>query len=368
MTDPKSVCEGPVGRRIRSLRAQISGSRLTGLVVTHLPNVRYLSGFTGSSGVLLVEPDRATLFTDFRYETQVAEELSASVAARIVEGSTWAALSSWLEASPPGRRLGFEAARLSVAEHGQLTASCGSVIWEPTENVVERDRAVKDEAEIVSIEAAVALADLVLGTLLEQITVGVTEAELAARLEYELRSAGSGSLPFEPIVAFGERTALPHAKPTERPLAAGELVLLDFGASIDGYCSDMTRVFTVGSAAAWQRDIHQEVLAACEAGIRAVGPGNLCASVDAATRNQLAKAGLAERFGHSTGHGIGLEVHEAPRLHRDAKDSLEVGNVVTVEPGVYLPGRGGIRIEQVVAVQPDGSRVLTRSSPELIEL
>jgi len=292
-----------------------------------------------------MEPDGATLFTDFRYETQVAEELAAPISAQIVQGSTWAALSSWLEASPPGRRLGFEATRLTVAEHDQLTAACGSVIWEATENLIERDRAIKDESEIASIEAAVALADLVLESVIPQITVGVTEAEFAARLEYELRSAGSGSLPFEPIVA-----------------------LLDFGASIDGYCSDMTRVFTVGPAAAWQRDMHQEVLAACQAGIRAVGPGKLCSAIDAATRNQLAKAGLAERFGHSTGHGIGLEVHEAPRLHRDAEDTLEVGNVVTVEPGVYLPGRGGIRIEQVVAVQPDGSRVLTRSSLELIEL
>ncbi len=235
-----------------------------------------------------MEPDGATLFTDFRYETQVAEELAAPISAQIVQGSTWAALSSWLEASPPGRRLGFEATRLTVAEHDQLTAACGSVIWEATENLIERDRAIKDESEIASIEAAVALADLVLESVIPQITVGVTEAEFAARLEYELRSAGSGSLPFEPIVAFGERTALPHAQPTDRPLAAGDLVLLDFGASIDGYCSDMTRVFTVGPAAAWQRDMHQEVLAACQAGIRAVGPGKLCSAIDAATRNQLA--------------------------------------------------------------------------------
>jgi len=354
--------------RLRALRFGVSGSRLTGLLISYLPNVRYLSGFTGSSGFLLVEPNRATLFTDFRYETQAAEELEPPFEHRIVSNGSWSALAEWFDTSPPGRRLGFESAHLSVAERDRLAAACSSVIWEPTEDVVERLRAVKGEVELASIEAAVDLADLVLEMMLPQIRVGVTEAELAARLEYRLRSAGSGPLPFEPIVAFGERTALPHATPTDRPLAAAELVLLDFGASIDGYCSDMTRVFTVGRAAAWQRDMHREVLASCEAGIAAAGPDVPCAAVDAAARNRLAEAGLAEWFGHSTGHGIGLEVHEAPRLHADATDTLAAGNVVTVEPGVYLPGRGGIRIEQVVAVQADGCRVLTRSSPELIEL
>jgi len=327
-----------------------------------------MSGFTGSSGVLLMEPDKATLFTDFRYEIQAEEELDHPVTAQIIRGGTWPALSEWLNASPPGRRVGFEAARLSVAERDQLTAACGNVIWEPTENIIEHKRAIKDNGEIASIEEAVDLADLVLEMMHPHIRVGVTERELSARLEYQLRCAGSGPLPFESIVAFGERTALPHAKPTDRPLAVGELVLLDFGATVDGYCSDMTRVFTAGRAADWQRDMHREVLAACETGVRAAKPGALCSAVDAATRDQLATVGLAERFGHSTGHGVGLEIHEAPRLHKDAEDNLAVGNVVTVEPGVYLPGRGGIRIEQIVAVQPDGSRVLTRSSPELIEL
>ncbi len=315
-----------------------------------------------------MEPETATLFTDFRYETQTREELRPPVTARIVHGSTWAALAEWLESSSPGRRMGYEAARLSVAERDQLIAACGSVIWEATEDLIEHRRAVKDDAEIALIEAAVDLADLVLEIMLPHIRVGVTEAELAARLEYRLRSEGSGSLPFDSIVAFGERTALPHATPTDKVLAAGELVLLDFGASVDGYCSDMTRVFTVGRAAGWQRDLHGEVLAACEAAIQAVRPGMACAAVDDAARNRLAEVGLAERFGHSTGHGVGLEVHEAPRLHKDAGETLVAGNVVTVEPGVYLPGQGGIRIEQIVAVQPDGHRVLTRSSPELIEL
>ena len=351
-----------------ALRSTISDARLAGLLVTHPPNVRYLSGFSGSAGFLLVEPNRATLFTDFRYEMQSVEQVEPPFGVRIVKNSSWSELAEWVATSPQERRLGFEAGHVSVGERDRIVEACGRVSWEPTEDLVEGLRAVKDDAEIASIEAAVDLADLVLEMMLPQIRVGATEAELAARLVYRLRSAGSGPLPFEPIVAFGERTALPHATPTDRPLGSGELVLLDFGASIDGYCSDMTRVFTVGRAAEWQRDMHREVLAACEAGIQAAVPGASGRAVDAAARNRLEQAGLADRFGHSTGHGIGLQVHEAPRLHRDATETLATGNIVTVEPGVYLPGRGGIRIEQVVAVQPDGIRVLTRSSPELIEL
>lgn len=354
--------------RLAALRADVAGARLTGLLVTDLASVRYLTGFTGSSGVVLLEPDRATLFTDFRYETQAAEELVDGVALHIVADGTWEDLAGHLAASPPGRRLGFEAGRLSVAEHQRLCAACDTVIWEPTEGLVEAHRAVKDEAELEAIAAAVDLADLVLDAFRGQIRPGVTELELAAKLEYRLRAAGSGPLPFAPIVAFGERSALPHATPSDRSLARGELVLLDFGARVDGYCSDMTRVFTAGHASDWQRDLHAAVLAACEAGCEAVSDAATGAEVDAAARDLLAEAGLAERFGHSTGHGLGLEVHEAPRLHRRETGHLRAGNVVTVEPGVYLPGQGGIRIEQVVVVETGGGRVLTRSSPELIEL
>jgi Xaa-Pro aminopeptidase len=357
-----------VNDRLAALRADVADRRLTGLLVTDMTNVRYLSGFTGSSGHLLLEPNRATLFTDFRYETQASEEIGPGVSLHVVADGTWDDLAAHLAASPPGRRLGFEAGRLSVAEHGRLSAACDSVIWESTEGLVEGRRAVKDAAELETIAAAVDLADLVLEGFLPEIRPGIRELELAALLEYRLRAAGSGPLPFAPIVAFGERSALPHATPSDRALARGELVLLDFGARVDGYCSDMTRVFTAGPASAWQRDLHAAVLAACRAGVAAVSDRATGADVDGAARGVLASAGLAARFGHSTGHGVGLEVHEAPRLHRRETGRLEVGNVVTVEPGVYLPGQGGIRIEQVVVVESGGGHVLTRSSPELMEL
>ena len=354
--------------RLTALRTDIAGARLTGLLVTGMSSIRYLSGFTGSSGFLLIEPNEATLLTDFRYREQAALELTADVDLHIVTDGTWDALADRLGASPPGRRLGFEGGRMSVAEHQRLVAACDSVIWECTEGLVEARRAVKDAGEIEAIVAAVELADRVLDGFLGEIRSGATEVELAALLEYRLRRAGSGPLPFVPIVAFGERSALPHAAPSERSLRGGDLVLLDFGARVDGYCSDMTRVFTMGTAAAWQRDVHGAVRAAAEAAIAATASGVRCAAVDAAARSSLEQAGLAEEFGHSTGHGLGLDVHEAPRLHRHETGVLEAGNVVTVEPGVYLPGQGGIRIEQVVVVEPDGGRVLTRSSPELIEL
>lgn len=357
-----------MNERLAAVRAEIAGARLSGLLVNGMASVRYLSGFTGSSGFLFVEPAAVTLFTDFRYESQAEEELAAGVSLAILSDGSWDALAEWLSPSPPGRRIGFEAGRLTVAEHERLVAATDSVIWEPTDGIVEKGRAVKDEDEIEAIAAAVDLADLVLEGFVGEIRPGTAELELAARLEFRLRAEGSGPLPFAPIVAFGERSALPHATPSERPLERGDLVLLDFGARVDGYCSDMTRVFACGRAAGWQRDLHRAVLTACEAAVAAVAPGASGAEVDAAARDSLAAVGLAERFGHSTGHGIGLEIHEAPRLHRKEEAGLDVGNVVTVEPGVYLPGQGGIRIEQAVVVEAGGGRVLTRSSPELIEL
>lgn len=355
-------------RRLDALRADMADARLGGLLVTGMAGVRYLTGFTGSSGFLLLEPGAATLFTDFRYASQAAEEIGPDVTVHVMETRSWHDLAEHFRPAPPGWRLGFEAARLPVAEFERLVHACDSVIWEPTEGLVEKHRARKDAAELESIAAAVDLADLVLEGLMGDIRAGMSELELAALLEFRLRSAGSGPLPFAPIVAFGERSALPHASPSDRTLDRGDLVLLDYGARIDGYCSDMTRVFVLGPAAGWQREVHRAVLGACEAAIEAIAAGASASMVDTAARDALEEARLAEHFGHSTGHGLGLEVHEAPRLHRDEDASLESGNVVTVEPGVYLPGQGGIRIEQAVAVEAGGGRVLTRSSPELIEL
>ena len=354
--------------RLRRVRDRLHDERLDGLLVSHLPNIRYLTGFTGSSALLLVEPGVATLFTDFRYEIQAREELVRGVALAVISDGLFDELALRLAEEPPGRRIGFEPAAITVQDRQELGARCGTVVWDAAGAPVEELRSVKDAAELARIESAVALAEQVLSEIVSEIRPGRTEVEVAADLEYRLRRAGSGSLPFEPIVAFGPRSALPHARPGDRPLHAGDLVLLDFGARVDGYCSDLTRVMVAGPAESWQRELHAAVNEACVRAIAAVSAGIPASMVDAAARDYLAELGLADRFGHSTGHGLGLEVHESPRVHRLEERPLAAGNVVTIEPGVYLPGRGGIRIEQDVVVEAYGCRVLGEASTGLLEI
>lgn len=354
--------------RLRRIRDRLHDERLDGLLVSHLPNIRYLTGFTGSSALLLVEPGVATLFTDFRYEIQAREEIGPTVALSIISDGLFDELALRLSEEPPGRRIGFEPAAITVRDRQELGARCGTVVWDAAGALVEELRSVKDVGELDRIERAVQLAEHVFSEILTEIYPGRTELEVAAELEHRLRTAGSGSLPFEPIVAFGPRSALPHARPGDRALRVGDLVLLDFGARVDGYCSDLTRVLVVGTAESWQRELHAAVDEACSRAIAAVSEGIPASTVDAAARDYLAELSLADRFGHSTGHGLGLEVHESPRVHRLEDRPLAAGNVVTIEPGVYLPGRGGIRIEQDVVVEAEGCRVLGEASTELLEI
>ncbi len=358
----------PEPGRLRRLRDRLHEERLDGLLVSNRSNLRYLTGFTGSSAMMLVEPGLATLFTDFRYETQAEEEVEASVRVEIASDGLVGALAARLEEEAPGRRIGFEPGSLTVRDHGEIGERCDTVIWDPAPPAVEELRALKDPVEVERIEDAVRIAERALGELLDAVREGMSEREIAAELEYRLRTAGSGPLPFDPIVAAGARSALPHARPGETRLGPGDLLLLDFGASSGGYVSDLTRVFVLGRPAPWQREAHAAVRTACERGVAAVRAGALSREVDAAARDHLDGLGLGDRFGHSTGHGIGLDVHEAPRIHARGDDALRAGNVVTIEPGVYLPGRGGIRIEQDVVVEADGGRVLTTASTDLIEL
>lgn len=358
----------PRARRTAELWRRIAGAGLDGLLVGHLPNVRYLTGFSGSSALLLVlDRERLHLLTDFRYEEQAAEECLPRVSLRIAQDGLFRELGSLLERDLP-RRLGFEADHLTVRDRRELGERCGGVTWEAAPPLVEALRARKDETELALIRTAIEIAERALEETLEVVREGVAEFEIAAELEYRLRRAGSGPLPFVPIVATGPRSALPHAEPGQRHVAEGDLLLFDFGASREGYCCDLTRTFVAGAAAPWQREIHDAVRKAQEAAIAALEVGRGGAEVDRAARRCLEARGWAERFGHSTGHGIGLEVHEGPRLARRSEDVLEAGNVVTVEPGVYLSGRGGVRVEDDVAVDDDGARSLTRFSRDLQEL
>lgn len=358
----------PRTRREEELRGRVGEAGLDGLLVGHLPNIRFLTGFSGSSALLVLLREGALhLLTDFRYEEQAAEECPRGVSLRIARDGLFPELGRLLDSGGP-RRLGFEAEHLTVRDRRELGERCGRVAWEAVGPLVEELRARKDETELERIRAAVAVAERALAETLEVVREGMPEFEVAAELEYRLRRAGSGPLPFAPIVAGGPRSALPHAEPGRRPLAEGDLLLFDFGATSGGYCCDLTRTFVLGPAAAWQREVHQAVLEAQAAALAAIETGRSGREVDRAARRCLEALGWGERFGHSTGHGIGLEVHETPRLSRRSKDTLETGNVVTVEPGVYLSGRGGVRVEDDVVVDAEGPRLLTRFSRDLQEL
>lgn len=341
---------------------------LGGFLSGHPPNVRYLTGFTGSAGYLLAGPDAAGLVTDSRYREQAEQETAAGL-------SVWVAEDGWRE--EVARRLGsvvgegpagFESDHVTVRGREKLSEAAPDVEWAGADGIVEDLRQVKSAAEVERIRRAASLGDRVLGEFLDRVEEGASEADLAAELDYRLRRAGSRGVAFETIVAAGPRSALPHARPTERPVREGDLLLVDFGARVDGYCSDMTRVFCLGPAAPWQARLHGSVRRAQEAALSAVRPGAGVAEVDAAAREALDEAGLSEHFGHSTGHGLGLEVHEAPSLSGRSEAELREGEVITVEPGAYLSGRGGARLEDDVVVRPGGPERLTEFGRGLREL
>jgi Xaa-Pro aminopeptidase len=328
--------------RITKLRVELAAHGLDAALLTHGPNVRYLSGFSGSSGMLVVLPEEAGLITDFRYEQQAGEEVDGVAEVLVARDGLSSMLAERLKDRSQVRKVGFEAGYVSVRDRRELGERCGSVVWDDLPQTVERLRAVKDAAELESIDQAVQVAERALEETLATVDEGVTELELATELRHRLAVQGSMGEPFETIVASGERTALPHASPSERRLREGDLLLLDFGATVDGYCSDITRTVVLGTPNSRQREIHARVLEAQEAAMAAIRP-------------EVAAA-------------IGLEVHEGPRLYRKSKDMLEAGNVVTVEPGVYLAGEGGVRVEEDVVVVEAGRRVLTSSSTALREL
>ncbi len=354
-------------RRMGKLRRKLSKAGADGIAITHLPNILYLSGFSGSSGVLLVEPRSATLFTDTRYAIQAREEV-AIARIRISPGPLLRTAGERLQKlSRP--RMAFEPARLSVAEHALLRRSAGPGIrWVRSEGMVEELRAVKDDGEIAKIRKAAFLASEVLKEVLPLVKPGVRELELAAEIEYRMRHKGASRASFETIVASGARSALPHASPTEKPLKKNELVVLDLGAILSHYSSDLTRTVYLGRAPKKIRGWYEAVREARTAALDALGEGVTAGEVDAAARCVLERYGLGKHFIHSTGHGLGLEVHEMPRLARGQKTSLQAGNVVTLEPGIYVKGVGGIRMEDDVALLAGRVEVLTRAPLDFLEL
>jgi Xaa-Pro aminopeptidase len=345
------------------------GGGLDGLLVMSPHNRMYMTGFTGSSGYVLLAGEHALLLTDFRYVVQAATEAPCFDVIR--HASPYRVTLAAEVAARGISRLGFEAEHVSVAEHRRLEAELPGVTLVPAEGLLEQLRLVKDSNEIERIAAAVDCSDKAFAEVLAigAIKPGATELSVAAALESAMRRGGSTRPAFDTIVASGPRSALPHGRASGRVICAGDLVTMDFGATVDGYCSDITRTVIVGEASAEQRRLYDLVLAAQLAGVDAIRAGRTGCAVDAVAREIIAAAGHAEHFGHGLGHGVGLAVHEGPRLSTvGADDPLVPGMVTSVEPGVYIPGWGGVRIEDLVVVTQDGCQVLTKAPKQLIEV
>ncbi len=351
-------------RRERLFPAQRE-ARANAFLVTGLPNVRYLSGFTGSNGAVLQTGDRALLFTDPRYSIQASEESDCEV--KIAKGPLVAEISKWLKRLRL-KSLAFEQNRMSFDEYLQLKEAAPGVRLKPVVGAVEELRMRKSAPEIAAITASVQLNSAALDQALRGFRAAMTEIDLAAEIEYRMRRLGADGPAFDTIVASGERTALPHARPTGRAIQPDQLLLVDMGASVAGYASDMTRTHAVGKLSATLRRMYRAVLESQLAGLDAVRPGATSQSVDARVRAVLRGFGLDKLFVHSTGHGVGLEIHERPRIGRRERTKLEAGMVLTIEPGVYREGLGGVRIEDMVVVTARGCDVLTPTPKELVVL
>jgi Xaa-Pro aminopeptidase len=341
--------------------AELVGERgLEMLLVSDLTNIRYLTGFTGTNGACLVGPELRVFFTDFRYTERAAEEVGAEWERPEGERELLPRIAKRMHG-----RVGFEDAKLSVRQLKRLReAIMDEVELEPAGDLVEELRAVKEPEEIERIAAAAELTDGVYRWALERGLAGKAEREVARACEARIRELGAEPS-FPPIVAAAANGALPHAEPGEREIGPGTLVVFDMGALVDGYCSDCTRTFATGEPGDEAREVYELVREAQAAALEAVKPGAGGKEVDAVPRKLIDAAGHGERFGHGTGHGVGLEVHEGPRLAAGSEDTLREGNVVTVEPGIYLPGRFGVRIEDLIVVTAAGHRNLSGLSKEL---
>jgi Xaa-Pro aminopeptidase len=359
--------------RQQNLRHKLASARVDGLLVSHLPNIRYLCGFTGSSGFLLVEEDKSVFFTDVRYDTQAREEVKGAKVV-IANKSVLTASAEWIVARhkrSKGWSVGIEAEHLSVEQRQHLGKALPSGLRvKNAAALVEEARMVKDDDELRLIREAVKLGATLFDRALEVLRPGVKESEVAAEMEYAARMAGAEEMSFPTIIASGARSALPHGRASQATIHPGGFVVCDFGVILTGYCSDQTRTVWVGTgsgpAAEDARRAYEAVRKAQLAAIEAVRPGATTGEVDAAARKVLRKEGLGRYFTHSTGHGVGLEIHEAPRIAAGQTETVKPGMVITIEPGVYFPGKWGVRIEDMVAVTADGCEVLTPTSKDFL--
>jgi Xaa-Pro aminopeptidase len=351
--------------RVERLTDLLPEAEIDVLLVTDLVNVRYLTGYDGSNGIALIGPRTRAFATDFRYLEQAAEQVHSSFERVRASLDLLEAVTDLLPREEV--RLGFDDVHMPVRQHARLGGLLpGRIELVPAGGLVERVRAVKEGAEVQRIRTAAQLADASFERIIRDGLIGRTEREVAVALEHDMRQRGARRPSFDSIVAAGPHGALPHAQPRDVPIRAGELVVIDWGAELDGYCSDCTRTVAAGEPGEEARAVYELVLSAQLAGLKDVRAGRGGREVDSVARDVIEARGYGEGFGHGLGHGVGLEVHEGPRLSQRSNDILAPGNVVTVEPGVYLPGRFGVRIEDLVVITEDGSEVLNGLSKRLL--
>lgn len=349
--------------RQNTLKSILAKLGLDGMLISRLSNVRYICGFTGSAGSCLITPNDNYFITDGRYMEQSKNEVKGFK--RFIDYGTHIEIAQKNNLISKGLKLALESDFLSVSLYNQLTDLFPDTKWESTKMILENIAAVKDESELEALRTAVEITDKVFDEILQFFKVGIAEKEIAIELGMRFKKYGEGEA-FSSIVASGPNSALPHAQPGERKLKQGDFVIVDAGAKYAGYHADMTRTVVIGKVTDKHREIYDLVKKAQQAGIDAAQAGVACKVVDDATRNVIADAGYGDKYIHSTGHGIGLEVHTSPRLSQQSEEILKENNVVTIEPGVYLTGWGGVRIEDDIVVKKDGNDVLNKTSKELM--
>jgi len=353
-----------IPNRVAAIRCYLERMDLDALLITSIHTIRYVSGFTGSDGVVVVGRDGLWFLTDSRYRAQAEEEVAGFILGEYKQKLEETAA---LLTDQGFGGVGFEASSLTVARHTRLAEAFTGCLT-PLPEDFDGIRSVKDREELAALEKISTLASRAFLELLPEIRPGATERRLALRLEWLLREAGANAVAFNFIVASGPRGGLPHAVPTDRAICSGELVTFDFGGILDGYCSDETVTVAVGAPGHRQREIYRTVKEAHDLALERIRPGATCREVDAAARDHIIAQGFGEFFGHGVGHGVGLEIHEKPTVSYRSEETLEEGMVVTIEPGIYLPGWGGVRIEDTVCVTLDGYRILTKVPKELMIL
>ncbi len=354
-------------KRLNELRKKLQAENLDGMIITHLDHIRYMTGFTGTTALLIISTKAADFLTDFRYADQARQQVRGARVS-VVQRDLLASLKDFQQFNVKNRKYAYSGEYLTVVQKEKLQQVLPDSLFIAADPILADLGWVKESIEIANIKKAVEISDIAFERILKAVKQGVRERELAAELEYQMAMLGSEKPAFETIVASGYRSALPHGVASLKRFKKGEFITLDFGATVNGYVSDITRTVILGKPTPKQKKIYALVLKAQKAAIRKVRAGVMAKDVDAAARNVIKKAGFGKNFGHGTGHGIGFYVHVGPRLSWQSEDKLLSNNVITIEPGIYISGWGGVRIEDDVVVTRTGGKVLNKAPKNLLAL